>query len=137
MKKLSLYVFLGLFVFNSAYAEVYYCVDGSLTGFNSKAGNYGVYDEDSANFKPKRFTANINFEKLQFTAEGINGFFKFESSGKIHFSAECKKGYTDQMICVSKDNLFKIDKNNLEYVRSINHGGGDTILIGYGRCEKF
>ena len=36
MKKLSLYIFLGLFVFNSAYAEVYYCTDGAVTGFNSK-----------------------------------------------------------------------------------------------------
>ena len=137
MKKILGILVLGLFVFNSAYAEVYYCVDGSLTGFNSKAGNYGVYDEDSVYFKPSRFTANINFEKLQFTAEGITGFFKVESNGKTIFSAECKKGYTDQMICVSEHNLFKIDKNNLEYVRSINYGGGDTILIGYGRCEKF
>ena len=137
MKKLSLYVFLGLFVFNSAYAEVYYCVDGSLTGFNSKAGNYGVYDENSVYFKPERFTANINFKKLQFTAEGIIGFFKFESNGKTHFSAECKKDLGDSMICVSRDILFKIDEKNLEYVRSINYGGGDSILIGYGRCEKF
>ena len=62
MKKLSLYVFLGLFVFNSAYAEVYYCTDGGLTGFNSKNG---VYSENSSYYKPIRFTANIDFEKLQ------------------------------------------------------------------------
>ena len=137
MKKLSLYIFLGLFVFNSAYAEVYYCVDGSLTGFNSKAGNYGVYDEDSANFKPERFTANINFEKLQFTAEGITGFFKVESNGKTIFSAECKDKKYGRMTCVNDTTLFAIDKENLEYVRSKNYGGGDTILIGYGKCEKF
>ena len=137
MKKLSLYVFLGLFVFNSAYAEVYYCVDGSLTGFNSKAGNYGVYDENSASFKPERFTANINFEKLQFTTEGIYGFYKVESNGETRFSAECKEGKYGRMTCVYETTLFSIDKENLEYVRSKNYGGGDTILIGYGKCEKF
>ena len=63
MKKLSLYIFLGLFIFNSAYAEVYYCTDGANTGFNSKKDSYGTYSEDSVYFKPQRFTEHINFGK--------------------------------------------------------------------------
>ena len=135
MKKLSLYIFLGLFVFNSAYAEVYYCTDGALTGFNSKNG---VYSENSSYYKPERFTANIDFEKLQFTAKGIIGFFKVESNGKTIFSAKCEmNSFKDHMTCINKTHLFSIRKNNLEYVRSLNHGGGDSIYIGFGRCEKF
>ena len=76
MKKLSLYIFLGLFVFNSAYAEVYYCTDGALTGFNSKKDSYGTYSQDSVYFKAKRFTADINFEKSQFGTKEITGFLQ-------------------------------------------------------------
>ena len=132
MKKLSLYVFLGLFVFNSAYAEVYYCTDGALTGFNSKTDSYGVYSEDSSYYKPKRFTANINFEKLQFDAKGLIGFT---------FSATCETAgiSENRMTCISRTmtELISIKKDNLEYVRSENYGGGDSILVGYGKCEKF
>ena len=135
MKKLSLYVFLGLFVFNSAYAEVYYCTDGGLTGFNSKNG---VYSENSSYYKPERFTANIDFEKLQFSTKGIMGFVKVESNGETIFSAKCEmNSFKDHMTCINKTHLFSIRKNNLEYVRSLNHGGGDSIYIGFGRCEKF
>ena len=137
MKKLLGIIVLGLFIFNSVYAEVYYCTDGELTGFNSKNG---VYSKNSGYYKPKRFTANIDFEKLQFSTKGIMGFVKAESnsSGETIFSAKCEMNHSkDHMTCVNKTHLFSIRKNNLEYVRSLNFGGGDSIYIGFGRCEKF
>ena len=137
MKKLLGIIVLGLFIFNSVYAEVYYCADGELTGFNSKNG---VYSNNSSYYKPKRFTANIDFEKLQFSTKGIMGFVKAESnsSGETIFSAKCEMNHSkDHMTCVNKTHLFSIRKNNLEYVRSLNFGGGDSIFIGFGRCEKF
>jgi len=142
MKKLSLYIFLGLFVFNSVYAEVYYCTDGAITGFNSKKDSYGIYSEDSVYFKPERFSANINFEKLQFGTNELNAFLQIkQDDGTIYFDAKCEmgRGSKTQMGCISADNteLFSIRKDSLEYVRSRNFGGGDSIFIAYGKCEKF
>ena len=134
MKKIFLYFFLSLFVFNSAYTEVYYCNDGARTGFNSKNK---VYEEDSSYYKPKRFTANIDFKKLEFSAKGIYGFVQVESDGETIFSATCKNNGLEVMTCIDDDKLFSISKSNLEYVRSTNMGGGDSIIIGYGKCEKF
>ena len=141
MKKLSLYVFLGLFIFNSAYAEVYYCTDGAITGFNSKKDDYGTYSEDSVYYKPKRFTADINFEKSQFGTKEITGFLQIKrDDGTMYFTSTCEMvRYPESMSCVSESrtNLFSIRKDNLEYVRSTNYGGGDSIYIAYGKCEKF
>ena len=139
MKKLSLYIFLGLFIFNSAYAEVYYCTDGAVTGFNSKKDSYGTYSQDSAYFKPKRFTADINFEKSQFGTKEITGFLQIKrDDGTMLFTAKCEME-SNHMGCVSnsRTDLFSIRKGNLEYVRSTNYGGGDSIYIAYGKCEKF
>ena len=142
MKKLSLYIFLGLFIFNSAYAEVYYCTDGAVTGFNSKKDSYGTYSQDSAYFKPKRFTADINFEKSQFGTKEITGFLQIKrDDGTMYFTSTCEVGghNASRMSCVSESrtDLFSIRKDNLEYVRSTNYGGGDSIYIAYGKCEKF
>tara|TARA_B100000579_G_C21998869_1_gene474262 strand:+ start:23 stop:451 length:429 start_codon:yes stop_codon:yes gene_type:complete len=142
MKKLSLYVFLGLFIFNSGYAEVYYCTDGAITGFNSKKDNYGTYSEDSVYFTPKRFTANINFEKFQFGTKDIVGFLQIQrDDGTEYFASTCEGGgYAgEKMSCVgsSTTQLITIEKDSLKYVRSSNYGGGDSIFIAYGKCEKF
>ena len=141
MKKLSLYVFLGLFIFNSTYAEVYYCTDGAITGFASKKDSYGTYSEDSVYYKPERFTAHINFEKLQFGTKELYEFLQIKrDDGTTLFAATCEWGFGQyHMGCVSnnKTALFSIRVENLEYVRSRNYGGGDSILIAYGKCEKF
>ena len=142
MKKLSLYVFLGLFIFNSGYAEVYYCTDGAITGFNSKKDDYGTYSEDSVYYKPKRFTADINFKKSKFSTKDITGFFQIKrDDGTVYFTSTCEAGghNREKMSCVSSTmtDLFSIEKDSLEYVRSTNYGGGDSIYIAYGKCEKF
>ena len=62
MKKLSLYIFLGLFIFNSAYAEVYYCTDGAVTGFNSKKDSYGTYSQDSSDLKKMQKIMDIKMK---------------------------------------------------------------------------
>ena len=142
MKKLSTYIFLSLFVFNSVYAEVYYCTDGAITGFNSKKDSYGIYSEDSIYFKPKRFNANINFEKLQFGTNELNAFLQIKKDdGTIYFDAKCEmeRYNKTRMGCISasRTELFSIRKDNLEYIRSRNFGSGDSIFIAYGKCEKF
>ena len=142
MKKLSLYVFLGLFVFNSTYAEVYYCNDVAITGFNSKKDSYGIYSEDSVYFKPKRFTANINFEKLQFGTKELNGFLQIKrDDGTAYFTSICEMSdyKKKKMSCLNSDKtkLFLIAKDSLEYTRSDIYGSGDSIYVGYGKCEKF
>ena len=141
MKKFFGIVVLGLFIFNSAYAEVYYCNDVAITGFNSKKNSYETYIEDSVYFKPERFTAHINFEKLQFGTKELAGFLRIKrDDGTTLFAATCELSFGKvHMGCVSnnKADLFSIRVENLEYVRSSNYGGGDSIYIAYGKCEKF
>ena len=59
----------------------------------------------------------------------------------MYFTSTCEVGghNASRMSCVSKSrtDLFSIRKDNLEYVRSTNYGGGDSIYIAYGKCEKF
>ena len=61
--------------------------------------------------------------------------------GTMLFTATCEMGSisSKHMGCVSnfRTELFSIRKENLEYVRSKNFGGGDSVLIAYGKCEKF
>ena len=43
------------------------------------------------------------------------------------------------MSCLNSDKtkLFLIAKDSLEYTRSDIFGSGDSIYVGYGKCEKF
>ena len=41
------------------------------------------------------------------------------------------------MTCTDGEAMFSIRKNNMNYTRSYIFGGGDSINVAYGICEKF
>ena len=130
MKKLLVLLFSILILPISVYAsDVYYCSDNSTIGF-VRTNNMKI-----ETFKMQRFKIMIDFEKMNISNE------------KIHYG-----GHTDQrcifdnidatLYCINNyGRTFAINKNSLNYVRSITYleekYKTDDYILAHGTCEIF
>ena len=128
MKKIILIIFIKRFIFSSAFAEVYYCSDDANKGFRHDSNQ----DYVSANFKVQRFKAKIDFEEKTMMADKI---FTGRNNCTLGGTYDEFKTY---MVCTDDyGSILKIQKLSLIFYRAATFGGGDTLHIAHGRCEKF
>ena len=131
MKKFLAIIVLGLFTSSNVFAEVYYCVDKDANGFQSQDNSDKTYER--AWFKPKRFKANIDFNKWAFKSKDLN------------YDVVCHKvpGQKWSMQCAgSFGEIVTIDGSTptndiLKYYRASTYGRGDSLVVAYGTCEIF
>jgi len=130
MKKLLVLLFSILILPISVYAsDVYYCSDNSKIGFDrSNNMKIGTFDES-------RFKIMIDFEKMNISNEKI--FYGGVTDQRCVFDN------TDATLyCINNyGRTFAINKNSLNYVRSITYleeiYKSDDYILAHGTCEKF
>ena len=123
MKKLLILVF--LFFSNSVFADVYYCVEEHLIGYKTQ-------DNNMVKLQPKRFTINLDIEKLSLNSDEL----LFISS------TLCKKTQFDIIGCTnSTGDTFNIQLDTLNFVHTksfayLTNGMSETSY-SVGKCELF
>tara|TARA_B100000787_G_C16103889_1_gene254851 strand:- start:87 stop:503 length:417 start_codon:yes stop_codon:yes gene_type:complete len=125
MKKLVLYIFLGLMWCNVGFADkiVIYCIDDDARGFDTDKNPYKGMD-----YHPMRFTAKVDLKNFKLNIDGKNY--------KIAAHEEYMKPfqlYTDGYA----SSIRFYDMKNYKYYRSIILGNDDSLIIAYGKCSKF
>ena len=132
MKKLSLYVFLGLMFCNVVFAEVYYCLEEKTVGFD-RGENYKV-----TTFIPQKFVVDINFDlKKIVTNETEIPYMGFNP----YISSKCIIS-KNRIYCINQlGTSFVFNKKSNEFHFSSlymdNEKTTDDIWLSYGKCSKF
>ena len=122
MKKIFLYVFLGLFWCGTVISAevVLYCFDKNVTGMD---GDYSV----TRDYKEEKFTAKIDTDKKILIIDGA----EYNQIGDSMLSIFTND--TGKMI-----RLYKSEKDNvIGFHRSSVFGMSDAIYVANGECNKF
>ena len=137
MKKLSLYIFLGLLWCNISYSQtiILFCSDIQIYGFDGRTG----YSK-TTKFKPINFKLKIDMNKKTILSKDLGGTFDTEDFVSCrHWPAFDK--YDAMLECMSLGYYITINLNDYKYTRSRGYGHAfgnkDDIGTGYGTCEDF
>jgi len=111
----------------SSYSGVYYCSDEKVTGFAPKDSFKTTL------FEEKKFKVKIDYENQEVYSNEV-----YLAKGM----KECKVNQYSSILCISKFGpSFTFNPVNRYFVRSQHFADdekpGDSILVGYGTCEKF
>ena len=130
MKKLLILLF-SMFTLSLSVnaADVYYCSEEGVTGFEPKQ-NYKqlVYDE-------KRFKIMIDFENETIVSDDI--LFLKALRTKCFF----EDSISNALYCINEVGAaLSVNKTNLKFFRSHLYNNSepeDSITVSYGSCQKF
>ena len=129
-----LLTFFILFFSSLVFADVYYCIEEKVVGFD------GSDDMKITSFKPRNFMVDIDFElKKIITDEDEDDFYLGFAS---FISSECLT-YEDRIYCINEigssfvfnRNTKKFNFSNL-YMHN-NNLTTDDIWVSYGKCSRF
>ena len=130
MKKIFISFLISLFFITYTFAieKIYYCIETASTGFDV-ADNF-----EQKKYKPKRFKAEMDFEREHFSSPDIF----MTNTNCSYMIAE----WSHTMQCYAPyGSMFVINTNNLKFTTfdSIGIAGNnnDDIAIAHGQCEEF
>ena len=142
MKKLFLYIFLGLLWCNVVLAieleelyptgpdEVYYCVDNYAAGFPDSS--LDKIDGTIVRFQPQKFKVKFMYSKSKMIMieDSYEVNFETDNEYKIFYH----NGFDETIVFRHKK--WEENENIRHYVRS-HTLPGDSLYVAQGKCDKF
>tara|TARA_B100000965_G_scaffold87630_1_gene71075 strand:+ start:470 stop:865 length:396 start_codon:yes stop_codon:yes gene_type:complete len=128
-----LITFFVLFFSSLVFADVYYCIEEKVIGFDN-SDNMKI-----SSFKPKKFIVDIDFELNKIiTDEEDDGFYLGFS---YYISSECLIS-EDRIYCINDlGSSFVFNRNtkkfNFSNLYMHNNVTTDDIWMSYGKCSRF
>ena len=129
-----LITFFVLFFSSLVFADVYYCIEEKVVGFDNSE-NMKI-----SSFKPKKFMVDIDFELNKIiTDEEVDDLYL---GFAYYVSSECLTS-KDRIYCINdlgSSFVFNRNTNKFNFSNLYMHNNNlttDDIWVSYGKCSRF
>ena len=129
-----LITFFVLFFSSLVFAEVYYCIEEKVVGFDNSE------NMEISSFKPRKFMLDIDFELNKIiTDEEVDDLYL---GFAYYVPSECLTS-KDRIYCINdlgSSFVFNRNTNNFNFSNLYMHNNNSTtddIWVSYGKCSRF